>query len=266
MKLETESKIIKTKSKNIKMIILRPKKQEGKLPGILWIHGGGYILGSAAMVHFNRAKDIAKQCGAVVVSPEYRLAKEAPYPAAVKDCYATLVYMKRHGEELGIDTNRIIVGGESAGGGLAIAVCMIARDKREVDVCFQLPLYPMIDCYDTESSRDNHGYIWNTRRNHYGWKKYLANMDRTKDIPAYASPSRQTDYKNLPPAYTFVCDGEPFYSETLTYIDKLKEADIDAKVDIYHGKTHAFDMMLPWLAMTKQARKRVIDEYRKQIH
>ena len=146
----------------LKLLIL----SYGKGPGILWIHGGGYVLGMAAMVYAPMGKALARRYGGVVISPEYRLAKKAPYPAALEDCYTALKYMYDHADELGIDRSRIIVGGESAGGGLAAAVCQYARDKCEVPVSFQIPLYPMLDSEDTDSSRDNHGHLWNTRKNH----------------------------------------------------------------------------------------------------
>ena len=111
-----------------------PKEAEGPVPGILWIHGGGYITGGNYMVLVSCGKMLAERYGAVVVSPEYRLAGEAPYPAALEDCYAALVWMYAHADELGIDRNRIVVGGESAGGGLTAAVCLYARDKGEVPI------------------------------------------------------------------------------------------------------------------------------------
>ena len=245
-------------SGELKLIILRYQgMQTGKLPGILWIHGGGYVIGFAGMVYASMGKALAKRYGGVVVSPAYRLAKKAPYPAALEDCYAALKYMYDHAEELGIDRNRIIVGGESAGGGLAAAVCQYARDKDEVPVSFQIPLYPMLDCEDTDSSRDNHGHVWNTRKNHRSWRWYLRDLYGTKDVPPYASPSRATDYSGLPPCYTYVEDGEPFHDETLTYVQKLNEAGIDAHVDVFHGNIHAFDALV-WTKNAKEAKQKLM--------
>lgn len=244
--------------------------EKQKLPGILWIHGGGYVLGMAGMVYMSIGKMLAKKFRAVVVSPAYRLAYKAPYPAAFEDCCDALLYMYEHADELGIDPERIIVGGESAGGGLAAAVCLYARDTGRVSVMLQIPLYPMIDCEDTETSKNNHGHVWNTRRNHWGWRRYLKGLTKaaegaahhsavettTKDfIPKYASPARETDYSNLPPCVTFVEDGEPFYAETLAYVANLKKAGVEAKVKVYHGKTHAFDMLLPWTKNAKAAKR-----------
>ena len=227
-----------------KALVLSPLEGAEKAPGILWIHGGGYFLGMKELVYMSRALRLVRWYKAVVVSPGYTLAFQKPYPAAVRDCYRALLYMHDHAEELGIDPGKLIVGGESAGGGLAAAVCMMARDRKEVKVAYQLPLYPMMSSLDTESSRDNHGRVWNTRLNHLGWKFYLRKRAGEKVSP-YASPSFQTDYRRLPPCYTFVGDGEPFYAETLSYVENLKKAGVSARVDVYHTDMHAFDMLFP---------------------
>ena len=240
----------------LKLLILTPTGDPGKnRTGVLWIHGGGYVTGMAEMVYMSRAKDLVKQCGAVVVSPEYRLAGQAPYPAALMDCHYALLYLKEHAEELGIRSDQIMVGGESAGGGLAAALCMYEKDCGGVRIAYQLPLYPMLDNEDTETSRDNHAPVWNTRRNHYGWARYLRFLP-PQDIPCYASPARRQDYAGLPPAYTFVCTAEPFYAETLTYVERLREAGVAAEVDVYPGLFHAFDMLLPFLKVSRQAAER----------
>lgn len=232
--------------------IVRPADAKEKLPGILWFHGGGYITGMSSMIYMSRAMDMVKRGKAVALSPEYRLAHTAPYPAAAEDCYASLLYMKEHAEELGIRSDQLFVGGESAGGGLAVAVSLMARDRKEVNIAYLMPLYPMLDCEDTESSRDNHGRVWNTRRNHYGWKRYLRGIDGK--VPSYASPAREKRYRNLPPTYTFVCEGEPFYAETKQYIWNLRRAEVEAEIDIFPGNVHAFDMLTPWTEESVQAR------------
>ena len=124
---------------------------------------------------------------------------------------------------------------------LAAAVCMMARD-RGIRVVFQMPLYPMRSNIDTDSSRDNHGRVWNTRCNHFGWRLYLR-KDAKKQVSPYAAPAWQTDYSGLPPCYTFVGDGEPFYAETLAYAAQLQKAGVEAEADVYHTDMHAFDML-----------------------
>lgn len=251
---------IKDGKRKIPALVLMPKERKENVPGVMWIHGGGYILGMKEMVYASRAIDLVKNYGAVVISPGYRLALFHPYPAAINDCYTILLYLKEHSKEYGINENQIMVGGESAGAGLCVALTMMARDKGEVKIAFQMPLYPMIDNFDTDSSKDNHGKIWNTKRNHFAWKKYLR-KDVHSEVSPYAAPARQKDYSNLPPAYTFVGDGEPFFSETITYIDNLKKAGVEAEVDVYHTNIHAFDMMRPDDELSKKAIKKFNDAF-----
>ena len=253
--MKTIKRYIKTKDGNLKLLILKPKKQSRLLPGILWIHGGGYESGGTYMIHFSTGKRLAKKYGGVVISPDYRKSKKNPYPAGFNDCCRALEYMYHNAEKLGINKNKIIVGGESSGGGLAIAVCLYARDVANIPITLQIPLYPMIDCDDTESSINNHAYNWNTKKNHHGWKLYLRDLYKTDKVPKYASPSKEIDYSNLPPCHTYVLDGEPFYQETVNYINKLKDANIDTKLNIYHGNFHAFDILLFWTKNAKLAKK-----------
>ena len=227
-------RVQKTKVNGVPVLILRPAERAPAGVGLLWIHGGGYITGMKEMVYMSRAADLVRKYGVTVYSPGYRLAWLKPYPAAVEDCYRVLEYAAGREETL-------MVGGESAGGGLAAAVCMMARD-RGIRIAFQMPLYPMISNIDTESSRDNHGRVWNTRRNHIGWRLYLR-KNAKKPVSPYAAPAWQTDYANLPPCYTFVGDGEPFYAETLQYVENLKRAGVEAEASVYHTDMHAFDML-----------------------
>jgi acetyl esterase/lipase len=254
-------RISSSQGKALKIMIVRPQKNNaGKLPGVLWLHGGGYLLGFPEMVFMSRAADLVVKCGAVVISPAYRLSIQAPYPAAIQDSYKALLYMKDHADELGIRSDQIMVGGESAGGGLAAALCMYARDKKSVQIAFQMPLYPMLNCRDTPSSADNHAKVWNTRRNHMAWKLYLRSV-KNDNVPAYASPSQCKNYENLPPAYTYVGDAEPFYCETLDYIEELRKAGVTANVDVYPGGYHAFDMMKPDDSMSMRAAEKFCKEF-----
>ena len=265
MILKNEIRYIDTDAGKMKIIILKPAKQDGPVPGILWIHGGGYRRRSASLVYITLGKMLAKRYGAVVISPEYRLSTTAPYPAALMDCRAALQYLWEHAEELGVDRQRIVVGGESAGGGLTAALCLYERDKGSIPIAMQIPLYPMIDCEDTESSRDNHGKVWDTAKNHEGWKLYLGDLYGTDRVPCYASPSRAEDLRGLPPCYTFVCDGEPFYQETLDYVKRLQDAGVEASCDVYSGDVHAFDLLRPWRKESREAKEKLCEAYRKTI-
>lgn len=238
----TKDYAVSADGRRVPLLILAPKERRAGVPGVLWLHGGGYMLGMKEMVYMSRGVDLAERFGAVVVSPGYRLSIQKPYPAAIDDCYAALLWLREHAQALGVRSDQLMVGGESAGGGLCAALCIMARDRGEVAVAYQMPLYPMIDNLDTESSRDNHGRGWNTWENHIGWRLYLRAAAKEK-VPPYAAAARETDYSRLPPAYTFVGDGEPFYCETLTFIDNLRRAGVEAECDVYHTDMHGFDML-----------------------
>ena len=235
---------IPTARGSIPALLLSPRPAPAAATGVLWLHGGGYAVGMKEMVHMSRAVGLVKRFGAVVLVPGYRLSLQAPYPAALDDCYAALLYLKEQAAALGVRPDQLMVGGESAGGGLCAAVCIRARDTGEVNVAFQMPLYPMLDDRDTETSRDNRGRVWNTRRNHLAWRLYLRGTDRAQ-LSTYAAPARLTDFAGLPPAYSFVADGEPFYAETVRYFGRLRAAGVPAELDVYHTDMHAFDMMQP---------------------
>ena len=255
MKLSHELRRFSTPHGAMRLLVLRPKEQKEALPGILWIHGGGYCSGFAEMAYFSCGRLAAERCGAVLLAPEYRLSWQAPYPAALADCYRALLYMKTHADELGIRSDQLMVGGESAGGGLAAALCMLAHDRGEVNIAFQTPLYPMLDCFDTASSAHNHfDPTWGTLRNHAAWRTYLGKYRDRQGVPAYASPARRRDLAGLPPCYSFVCRDEPFHDETVNYISALQKAGVAACIDVYPGNFHAFDMLLPWTQRAKAAR------------
>ncbi|MBQ0101558.1 MAG: alpha/beta hydrolase fold domain-containing protein [Firmicutes bacterium] len=247
-----KTETITCKGRSIPLLIISPTDKIENRSGVLWIHGGGYVTGMKEMALFSRAMYFVKR-GCTVVSPDYTLAGKAPYPAALEDCYAALMWMRKNAPDLGFSPDRIIVGGESAGGGLCAALCMYARDRKEVNVCYQFPLYPMLDCNDTPSSRNNHGKIWNTKRNRNAWKKYLSGLT---EVTPYASPSRQTDYSFLPPMYSFVGTGEPFFCETIQYMKDLRRAGVKAEVDIYDTDFHSFDLLKPLEMLSKEATKK----------
>lgn len=251
---------IKANGLRIPLLVLKPISATANAPAVMWIHGGGYMIGMKEMAYMGRAADLVRNHGAVVIAPGYHLSLFHPFPTALNDCYATLLYIKEHTNELGVNPDQIMVGGESAGGGLTMAISMLARDKGEVNIAFQMPLYPMIDNFDTDSSKNNHAKVWNTRKNHLAWSLYLR-KDAKSEVSPYAAPARQTDYSKLPPTYTFVCTAEPFYCETIKLVENLKAAGVEAKLDIYEGMYHAFDMMEPKNPVSMEAIKKFNDMF-----
>ena len=255
--------MIRAGDHRIRIRIIRPAGEPPeKSPGVLWIHGGGYQSGSSRDVYVTRALSLTVKFGAVVVSPDYRLSRKHPYPAGLHDCYAALLYMKEHAEELGIRDDQIMVGGESAGGGMAAALCMLAKDIGSVNIAFQMPLYPMLDDRDTETSRDNHAPNWNTKRNHKAWKRYLRDAWGTNLVSPYAAPARREDVSGLPPCYTYVGAIEPFCRETVDYVERLKQAGIEAEADVYPDWFHAYDIFFPTKKVVREAFARFEEHFR----
>jgi len=241
-----------------RLCIYTPKQREGenRVPGVLWIHGGGYVMGSATMTIPYAEKLIeAEEC--VVVAPDYTLSIDKPFPASLLDNYTALLWLNLHADELGIRNDQIFVGGDSAGGGLAVALALYARDKDEVKIAFQMPLYPMLDDRMTSASmKDNDAPMWNEHANRIGWRLYLGELFGSEQVPAYAAPARETNYSGLPPAFTFVGTLDPFRDETVGYIENLQAAGVDAELHEYEGCYHAFDQANPktdksWDAMNR---------------
>ena len=252
--ITTEKRLIRARGHEIRLLILRPRERsDSKVPGVLWIHGGGYQSGSAKDVFITRALALTAKYGAVVVAPDYRLSGKHPYPAGLCDCYAALLYLKKHADELGVRSDQIMVGGESAGGGMTAALCMLAHDRGEVNIAYQMPIYPMLDDRDTPSSADNHAPNWNTARNHKAWKRYLRDAYGTDNVSCYAAPARRKDLRGLPPCYTFVGDIEPFYQETVDYVRRLREAGIEASCGVYPNWFHAYDLFFPGKKIVRKA-------------
>jgi acetyl esterase/lipase len=233
--------------------IYRPVSKTGTLPGLFWIHGGGYILGSLEQDDITM-QHIVETVRCVVVSVEYRLAPEHPFPAPVEDCYAALKWMANHASELGIDPDRIAVGGASAGGGLAAGLVLLARDRGEVPVSFQLLIYPMIDNRNATQSSEEfaNAPIWSRRDNQGGWQAYLGNAANSLDASPYAAASRATDLKNLPPTFIAVGSLEVFLDEDVEYALRLAHAGVPVELHVYPCTFHGFDGLAPATSISQR--------------
>ncbi len=257
----TERYIAGPDGNRLRILICSAKNPKPDAVGLVWFHGGGYAIGVPEM-NFGYVRKIIRETNTVVVLPDYRRSTEAPYPAAMLDCYETVRWVKNHSEELNINKNQIFTAGESAGGGLTAAVNLYARDQNEVHIAFQMPLYPMLDArMNSESEKDNDAPIWDHRANKLAWGMYLRGTDPAA-IPAYASPALAADYHNLPPAYTFIGTIEPFYDETKAYIRNLKAAGVKARVDEYEGCFHAFDLFGDRTKVSRKATKQWMRAYK----
>ncbi|MEV6924851.1 alpha/beta hydrolase [Dactylosporangium sp. NPDC051485] len=223
---------------DVEVCVIRPNDEQHGRPGMLWIHGGGFVLGDVDG-DLETAAGIAVGAGAVVVSVEYRLAPEHPFPAPVEDCYAALRWTAEHADELGIDLNRLAVGGLSAGGGLAAAVALLARDRGGPSLCFQLLDIPEVD--DRLSTPSMKQFtdtpLWNLPNAILSWEAYLG-PDRDGDTSPYAAPARATDLRGLPPAYVVTCEFDPLRDEGIEYGQRLMQAGVPTELHHYPGTFH----------------------------
>ena len=237
----------------LRLCIYSPLIPKSQVPGLLWIHGGGYAMGIPEMDHLRIRRFIAAS-GCVVVAPDYRLSSQSPYPAALEDCYAALLWLKTHGGEYGMREDQIMVGGNSAGGGLTAALSLYARDRGEVAIAYHMPLYPMLDDrMETASSRENDAPVWNSESNRIAWRLYLGDQAGGPDVPAYAAPARAADLTGLPPTCTFVGSIDPFRDETLAYVEKLTADGIPVNFREFPGCFHAFEIICPRSTVAREA-------------
>src|SRR3569833_329132 len=228
--------------------IYRPAGLPETSPRLYWIHGGGMIMGSGEADDARRI-DYALAVGCVVVSVDYRLAPEHPYPAGVEDCYAGLVWTAANAGELGIGP--LAVGGASAGGGRAAATALLARDRGGPDLAFQLLCYPMLDDRNENPSTYEEVPSWNRRDNAFGWTALLG--PSPAEVSPYAAPARATDLSGLPPAFIDVGQVDIFRDECIDYARRLAEAGIPTEFHLYPGACHAWEGIAPAAALSRLA-------------
>jgi acetyl esterase/lipase len=226
--------------------LYRPSAAAGPLPVLVWMHGGGWVLGSIELDEL-MCRQIAKDTGVIVASVNYRLAPEHPYPAPLEDCYAALEWVFGQARELRIDARRIAVGGASAGGGLAAGLALLARDRGKVPVAFQLLIYPAIDDRKTAQASATlpDTLFWSRKNALQAWTAYLAGGHGRDGVPPYAAVARATDLTGLPPAYVPVGALDPFLADDIAYARRLIDAGVAAELHVYPGAFHAFDVFAP---------------------
>jgi acetyl esterase len=207
-------------------------------PCLFEIHGGGFLFGNIAMMD-PYCDAVAGLLGAVVVSVEYRLAPEYPFPAGVEDCYAALCWTAEHARELGVDPARIAIAGQSAGGGLAAATALLARDRKGPKLCFQLLDIPELDDrLETASMRAfTDTPLWNRPNAVWSWKHYLGPNHRGEVSP-YAAPSRAKDLSGLPAAYVSTMEFDPLRDEGIDYALRMLQAGVQVELHSYPGTFH----------------------------
>jgi acetyl esterase/lipase len=227
-----------TLSSGIDVRVYRPAEATGAVPALLWIHGGGYVIGGPGQDDM-QCRRFARTLGATVAAVQYRLAPQHPYPAGLEDCYAALKWLAALPT---VDPSRVAIGGASAGGGLAAALALLARDRGEVPVVAQLLVYPMLDdrTVHREGLDNPRHRLWTQYSNQFGWASYLGEADA--DI---AVPARRDDLSGLPPAWVGVGSLDLFHDEDLAYAERLTAAGVPCDVEVVDGAFHGFDRILP---------------------
>lgn len=234
------------------------------MPAILWIHGGGYVVGSPAQDDRN-CRELARVLGAVVAAVGYRKAPENPYPAALEDCHDTLAWLAARTD---VDAGRVAIAGASAGGGLAAALAIAARDRGEVRPAFQLLVYPMLD--DRTALRrdiDARGFrLWNNKSNRFGWRCYLGVDPGSAGIANTAAAARAEDLRGLPPAWVGVGTLDLFFEEDLDYAQRLRAAGVPCDVEVATGAFHGFDGIAPKAAVSRRFRDAQLTALASALH
>ena len=246
--------------------VYRPADAHGTLPAILHIHGGGYVMGSVRTNHLSNI-ELALSASALVVSVDYRLAPETVAPGAVEDCYAALRWLHDGAAQLGVDPKRIAIRGESAGGGLAAALALLARDRGGPAIAHQNLIYPMLDDRTCITRQPEHlgAFVWTPQANVFGWRSLLGKEPGSADVSPYAAPARAESLAGLPPA--FICVGalDLFLVEDMDYARRLIEAGVAAELHVYPGAYHGFDVT-PDAAPVRQMKRDAVTALRKALH
>ncbi|SNT53727.1 Acetyl esterase/lipase [Actinacidiphila glaucinigra] len=239
---------------DISLLICLPTAASAPTPVLYHIHGGGMMTGNMRD-QVPEWLDLMQEFNAAVVSVEYRLAPETKHPGPVEDCYAGLLWTAEHAVELGIDPERIIVAGTSAGGGLAAALALMARDRGGPALSAQMLLCPMLDDRNnTPSARQLTGLgIWDQASNHSAWTALLGDAQGGDDVSPYAAPARATNLSALPPAFVDVGSAETFRDEVITYATRLWHAGGSAELHVWPGGFHGFDTVVPQAALSQDA-------------
>lgn len=238
---------------DVRLLLYRPEGLSAPAPVLLQIHGGGFVFGTAQLGD-PRNRAMAQSVGCAVASVEYRLAPETPFPGGLEDCYAALVWLAEHADELGLDRGRIAVRGESAGGGIAAALAILARDRGGPPLRFQMLIYPMLD--DRTVIGEPHPYagefVWDGPSNHFGWLSWLGREPGSAEVPPLAAPARITDLTGLPPTFIAAAALDMFVEENLDFARRLLRAGIPTELYLAPGAFHGFEAMAPEAGVSRR--------------
>ena len=252
---------------SVKIRIYAPRQTRKSRAALLYIHGGGFIVGSLETEH-SVAASLAEKLDVVVVSVGYRLAPEFPYPAGLEDCYAAWCWLHANAEPLGLDKERVAVFGQSAGGGLSAALALLVRDRRAPPMCFQFLGIPELDDrLQTPSMRAfTDTPLWNRPNAEVSWRAYLGESYKpgTDDVPAYAAPARAENLQGLPPAYISAMEFDPLRDEAILYGLKLLAAGVAVEMHTFPGTFHGSSLVAT-AAVSQRQEREMLDVLRRAL-
>jgi acetyl esterase/lipase len=244
-------------SKSVTISIFCPKNTNpGPKPCLYWLHGGGLIFGNK-LSGVSFPLDVAERFDVICVTVDYGLAPENPYPAAVEDCYAGVKWINAHAEELGVDARRIMIGGTSAGGGIAVGTALMCRDNKGPALFAMCLKCPMLDDRELTLSRRQYAEnkTWSQQHNAFGWDSYLGKQSRGPDVSIYAAPGRAEDLSGLPETYLDAGSAELFRDEVVAFASKLWASGVQSELHIWPGVYHGSETTAPAAAVSKLARE-----------
>jgi acetyl esterase/lipase len=250
----------------IDLAIIDRVERTGTTAAVFSIHGGGMVFGHH-LGNLDSFDDWLLDHDVVLVSVDYRLAPEYPDPYPVEDCYAGLVWVAAHADELGIDPARIVIAGQSAGGGLAVGTALLARDRQGPDLMAQILVSPMLDDRDeTVSTQQIDGVgVADRQMNRFAWDAYLGPRRATPYVSEYAAPARAADLSALPKTYIDCGSAEVFRDEDVAFASRLWEAGVDAELHVWPGAFHGFTSMMPDAAISRTATAALADWTRRLL-
>lgn len=240
---------------DVPLLVWRPTGAAAPAGVLYWIHGGGMVMGTHRGPDIPRHLEMAHELGMALVSVDYRLAPEHPHPAPSEDCYAGLVWVAGNARRLGVDPGRLVVAGVSAGGGLAAAVALMARDRGGPALLGQMLRCPMLDDRnDSVSARQLEGVgVWDRVSNDTGWTALLGGLRGGPGVSPYAAPARAGDLSGLPAAFLDVGSAETFRDEVVDYASGIWQAGGEAELHVWPGGFHSFDGLVPDAALSRCA-------------
>ena len=239
--------------RDVSLRVHRNRQADGLRPAIFWMHGGGLVLGTND-IDDPRFDTWCPALDCVGISVDYSLAPEAQYPVPLEDCYAGLSWVFENAAALGVDPTRIGIGGSSAGGGLAAALALMARDRGALHIAFQALIYPMLDDRGITPSSQWPDPVWPPSANAFGWRSYLGELEGD-DVPAYAAAARATDLDGLPPAYICVGGLDVFVDEDVDYATRLRQAGVAVDLHVYAGAPHGYDSLMPGTRIARNSKR-----------